>query len=182
MQARQKGNTADPFNASEPDWELTMCKVRIDDIEQEDILEFDFDSDIKELDECHVSAELNFRSMGDFIEVNGHAEGKVTLECDRCLNKFVYDLDFDIDETFAKKSLLDEYGAELELSNGQFVTDLNGAEEIDVYDLLYQSVILALPNKKVCGINCNEGLFVSEDNIKPKDSRMDVFKNIKIDN
>ena len=155
--------------------------IKIEDIEDEGILEFDFDDDIKELEDCHVSAELEFRAMGDFIEVRGNAEGKITLECDRCLNKYSYDLNFDIDETFAKKSLLDEYGNEVELSNGQFVTDLDGAEEIDVYDLLYQSVILALPNKKVCGINCNEGLFVSEDEYKPRDSRMDVFKNIKID-
>ena len=157
-----------------------MCKVSIEEIEDEGVLEFDFDDDIKELDDCHVSAKLEFRSMGDFIEARGNAQGKITLECDRCLNKYEYDLDFDINETFAKKSLLDEYGSEVELSNGQFVTDLEGAEEIDVYDLLYQSVILALPNKKVCGINCNEGLFVSEDDIKSHDSRMDVFKNIQI--
>ena len=157
-----------------------MCKVSIEDIEDEGILEFDFDDDIKELENCHITAELEFRAMGEFIQAKGHAEGKVTLECDRCLNKFEYNLDFDIDETFAKNSLLDEYGSELELSNGQFVTDLEGTDEIDVYDLLYQSVILALPNKKVCGINCNEGLFVSEDEIKTHDSRMDVFKNIQI--
>ncbi len=58
---------------------------------------------------------------------------------------------------------------------------MNGAKEIDIYDLLYQSVILSLPNKKVCGINCNEGYFVSEDKFKPHDSRMDVFKNIEIE-
>ena len=155
--------------------------IKIEDIENDGILEFDFDDDIKELEDCHVSAELEFRSMGDFIEARGSVEGKITLECDRCLKKFSYDLSFDIDETFAKKSLLDEYGQEVELSSGQFVTDLEGAEEIDIYDLLYQSVILALPNKKVCGINCNEGFFVSEEEYKPHDDRMDVFKNIKLD-
>jgi hypothetical protein len=46
---------------------------------------------------------------------------------------------------------------------------------------LYQSVILALPNKKVCGINCNEGMFVSDEDIKVHDDRMDVFKTIKIE-
>ena len=159
-----------------------MCKVSVHDIEDEGILEFSFDDDIKELDSCHISAELEFRAMGDFIEVIGNVKGEITLECDRCLKKYIQKLNFDIDETFAKKTLLDEYGSELELSNGQFVTDLNGAEDIDVYDLLYQSVILALPNKKVCGINCNEGLFVSEEEYKVPDSRMDVFKNIRIEN
>ena len=52
--------------------------------------------------------------------------------------------------------------------------------EIDIYDLLYQSVILNIPNKKVCGINCNEGLFVSDEDMEVHDERMDVFKNIKI--
>jgi len=154
--------------------------VSVEDIEQDGSVEFEFDDDIKELENCHIWADIEFQPMGDFIQAIGHAQGQVTLECDRCLNKFEHELDFDIDETFAKNSLLDEYGQEVELSNGQFVMDLEGAEDIDIYDLLYQSVILALPNKKVCGINCNEGLFVSEDEYKPHDERMDVFRNIQI--
>ena len=158
--------------------------VLIEDIEREPdkSLHYEFDGEIQELDECHISAELDLKSLGGFIEVSGHVNGKIKLECDRCLNKFDYDLDFDIEETYAKQSLYDEYAQEVELQSGQFVTDLNGEKEIDIYDLLYQSVILQLPNKKVCGINCNEGLFVSDEEIKPHDSRMDVFKNIKINN
>jgi uncharacterized metal-binding protein YceD (DUF177 family) len=79
---------------------------------------------------------------------------------------------------YAKNSLLDEYGQETELKNGQFVTDLNGENEIDIYDLLYQSVILNLPNKKVCGINCKGNKFLKEENLS--DPRLDVFKNIQI--
>ena len=112
--------------------------------------------------------------------MSGHVDGKVTLECDRFLNKYEYILYFDIYETYAKHSLHDEYSQEVELQSGQFITDLNGAKEIDIYDLLYQSVILQLPNKKVCGINCNEGMFVSNEDMEIHDSRMDVFKNIKI--
>ena len=158
-----------------------MGKVSVEDIEIEGTLDFEFDGCIKELENCTLKADLEFKNMGEFIEVSGNAQGQVTLECDRCLNKFVHNLDFDINETFAKKSLYDEYGSELELSSGQFITDLNGEDKIDVYDLLYQSVILALPNKKVCGINCNEGLFVSDEEYKPHDERMDVFKNIHIE-
>ena len=161
--------------------DFKVFTVSIENIERDSLVKFDFNGDIKELENCHIKANLEFKSMGDFIQATGHVEGKITLECDRCLNKFDYDLEFDIDETFAKNSLLDKYGQELELSNGQFVTDLNGAEEIDIYDLLYQSVILALPNKKVCGINCNEGLFVSENEYKTHDSRMDIFNNIQIE-
>ncbi len=154
--------------------------INVDDIEREGSCTYEFNDDIKELENCHVNSDILFRSIGDFIEAKGRVKGKITLDCDRCLNKFVYDLDFELDETFAKKSLYDEYGQELELAQGQFITDLNGEKEIDIYDLLYQSVILALPNKKVCGINCNEGLFVSDEEYKVQDSRMDIFKNIQI--
>ena len=156
--------------------------VLIEDIEREHdkTLHFEFDGEIKELEGCDVHADLDLKSLGGCIEVIGHVDGKITLECDRCLNKYEYDLDFDIEETYAKHSLLDEYSQEVELQSGQFVTDLNGAKEIDIYDLLYQSVILQLPNKKVCGINCNEGLFVSDEDMEIHDDRMDVFKNIQI--
>ena len=158
--------------------------VEIEDIEREPdkIFHFDFEGSIEKLKDCELSASLDLKSLGDFIEVKGNVEGQIQLECDRCLNKYQYDFDFDIDETYAKHSLYDEYGQELELQSGQFVTDLNGEKEIDIYDLLYQSVILNLPNKKVCGINCNEGLFVSDEQMQEvSDNRMDVFKNIKID-
>ena len=160
-----------------------MYKILIDDLEKKTnkTIEFVFDGEIKELDGCKIKSELIIKSLGDFIEVSGDVFGTIKLECDRCLSKFDYELDFEIEETFAKTSLYEEYSQEVELKSGQFITDLEGEKEIDIYDLLYQSVILNLPNKKVCGINCNEGLFVSEEDMKIPDSRMDVFKNIKIE-
>lgn len=158
-----------------------MNKILIEDIEKEpnNILHYEFNEFMKEFN-AEIHADLEFKSLGEFIEVSGEAKGKLQLVCDRCLNNFDYDLDIDIEETYAKHALQDEYSQEFELQNGQFVTDLNGEKEIDVYDLLYQSVILQLPNKKVCGINCNEGMFVSNEDMEIHDSRMDVFKNIKI--
>ena len=129
-----------------------------------------------------VHAQLTFKSLGEFIEVVGNVKGIVKLECDLCLKEFEYELDFEIDELFAKHALIagyEESGMEFELKDGQFCTDLNGEKEIDIYDLLYQSVILNLPNRKVCGINCMGDNFLKEENLP--DSRMDVFKNIKID-
>ena len=144
-------------------------------------LEFHFDEKIKELD-CvtPIKSDLEIKSLGEFIEISGTIKGVLKIECDLCLKEFEYELDFDIDEMFAKNALLEDYGQELELKEGQFVTDLEGADEIDIYDLLYQSVILNLPNKKVCGINCNGDKFLKEEDLS--DPRLDVFKNIKIDN
>ncbi len=159
-----------------------MTKILIEDIEKEHnkTMFYEFNEYMEEFD-AEISADLELKSLGQFIEISGSAQGKLKLICDRCLHEFDYDLDIDIEETFAKQSLQDEYSSEFELQNGQFVTDLNGEKEIDIYDLLYQSVILALPNKKVCGINCNEDMFVSDENYQEHDSRMDIFKNIQIE-
>ena len=157
-------------------------KVSIDDIENSSnkTININFDEHIDEVNSVgNIKADLELKSLGEFIEVKGNVKGIVKLECDLCLKEFVYNLDFVIDELYAKHALQEEYSLETELKDGQFVTDLNGQNEIDIYDLLYQSVILNLPNKKVCGINCNEGNFLKEEDYK--DPRLDVFKNIKID-
>lgn len=126
--------------------------VSIDQIEnsEEKILEYHFSDTIKDISsEGPINADLAIKSLGDFIEVSGEVSGVINLVCDVCLNPFKYDLSVNIDELYAKYALSEDYAQETELKEGQFITDLNGAEEIDIYDLLYQSVILNLPNKKV---------------------------------
>ena len=156
--------------------------VSIEDIEnsKDKTLNCKFENEIEGINsKGPIKADLTLKSLGDFIEVEGKVNGTVILECDLCLKEFEYDLAFDIDEMFAKYALMDEYGQETELKEGQFITDLNGEDKIDIYDLLYQSVILNLPNKKVCGINCNGDKFLKEENLS--DPRLDVFKTIQID-
>ena len=155
--------------------------ISIDDIEnsKDKCIRFKLEEQIEGIESVGpICADLVAISLGEFIEIQGNVKGIVKLECDLCLKEFEYELDFDIDEMYAKHALLDDYGQETELKDGQFVTDLDGEDEIDVYDLLYQSVILNLPNKKVCGINCNGDKFLKEENLS--DPRMDVFKNIEI--
>ena len=158
-------------------------KILIEDIENEPSksLNFHFDDKIEGINSVgNILSDLKITSLGEFVQVCGNVKGILKLECDLCLKEFEYNLDFDINEMFAKNALLDEYGQETELSKEQFVTDLNGEDEIDIYDLLYQSVILNLPNKKVCGINCRGNKFLKEEDLS--DPRLDVFKNINIRN
>jgi uncharacterized metal-binding protein YceD (DUF177 family) len=159
-----------------------MYKLSIEDIEKDKnkIYHYVFDDEIPEI-KAKLKAELDFTSLGDFIQVEGGVTGKINLECDLCLKNYDYDLDFKIKEMYAKGTLFEEPKQETELKEGQFITDLNGEKEIDIYDLLYQSVILQLPNKKVCGINCNEGKFLKDDEEFVQDERMAVFKTIQIE-
>ena len=159
-------------------------KILIDDLENSTnkILEVEFDEIIDDIPSSKpVKAHLTVKSLGDFIEVTGSVHAELALECDLCLKEFEYILDEEINETYAKNTLMEEYGQETEIKDGQFVTDLEGSNEIDIYDLLYQSVILNIPNKKVCGINCNKGVFKTDEEFVEEDPRMEVFKNIKLD-
>ncbi len=159
-----------------------MYKVSIEELENlpSKSLNMEFEDYIEGINsEKPLKASLIVKSLGDFIEVKGNIKGKLKLECDLCLEEFDYNINFDIDELYAKNSLMDEYPKETELKEGQFVTDLNGENEIDIYDLLYQSVILNLPNKKVCGINCKGNKFLREENLS--DPRLDIFKNINLE-
>ena len=159
-------------------------KILIDDIENATgkTLEVNFDDLIEDIPSSKpVKAHLVLKSLGDFVEVKGSIEADLTLECDLCLSEFEYKLNEEINETYAKSTLMEKYGQETELKEGQFVTDLEGKDEIDIYDLLYQSVILNIPNKKVCGINCSKGVFQTDEEFVEEDPRMEVFKNIKLD-
>ena len=156
--------------------------VSIESIEnaKNGVLEYKFFDEIKEVNSKEpIEAFLKLTNLGEFIEVSGNVKGTLILQCDVCLEDFEYKIDFDIDEMYAKRALSESYAQETEIKDGDFMTDLNGAENIDIYDLLYQSVILNLPNKKVCGINCNGKEFLKQED--QTDPRMEVFKNIKFE-
>lgn len=159
--------------------------IDIDDIETSPgkSLQIDFEDFLDGIiSEEPITANLKISSLGDFIEINGNIKGRVILDCDLCLEKFEYELNIEVNELFAKNKLMEEYGQETEIKEGQFITDLEGSSEIDICDLLYQSVILDFPNKKVCGINCKGGdIFIREENPPQKeiDPRMAVFKDIQ---
>ena len=143
-------------------------------------LQYHFSGKIKDINSDEpLEADLTLQSLGEFIEVRGNLKGILNLTCDVCLNEFKYNLNVKIDEMYAKRALSEDYAQETELKEGQFITDLNGAQEIDIYDLLYQSVILDLPNKKVCVINCNGKEFPKEEDLT--DPRLEVFKNIRLE-
>jgi len=159
-----------------------MDNIKISDLKNtpNKFLHLDLEDTFEEI-KAEIKASLDIEMLGEFIKVSGNITGNIILTCDLCLKDYDYKLDFDIEEMYAQNTLYTEEKQEIEIKDGQFFIDLNGADEIDIYDLLYQSVILELPNKKVCGINCNEELFMKDDSFEVHDSRMDVFKTIKID-
>lgn len=163
-------------------------KILIEDIEgaPNKKLHVDFEDFIEGVESKKlIVATLDLTSLGEFIQVSGNVSGCAVLECDLCLEKYNYEFSIEVDELFAKNEVYDECGQEIEIKEGQFVTDLQGSSDIDISDFLYQSVILDFPNKKVCGINCKGGdIFIREESPTEKepDPRLAIFKNIEVKN
>lgn len=158
-------------------------KISIDDIKnaKNNSLQINFDGKVDGINADSVQAELVFSSFSNCVNAKGKIVANVKLECDRCLAEFSKQIEADVDETYVLGHLTDGHSHEVELKDGDFVTDLNGEDEIDVDDLIYQSVILNIPNPSVCDINCNGGKLV-EKYIKKDESdpRLEIFKNMKI--
>ena len=85
-----------------------MTKILIEDIEKEvnGTLFYEFNEFMEEFG-ADVFADLTLKSLGQFIEITGTAQGKLKLTCDRCLNEYDYDLDIDDNIDY-----IDEKGAD----------------------------------------------------------------------
>ena len=155
-------------------------KILIEDIENapESMLDVDFCEIIDDLENGkEVRGKLEVKSNGATIEVKGHINTTMKLVCDRCLSEFDYDVDADIDEVFVKENVFDYSKHEIELKNDNFVVELNGETEIDITDLVYQSVIINIPTKKICRHGCEGTIPVLSEEEKI-DPRLEVFKRL----
>ncbi len=127
-----------------------------------------------------VVADLKIEILGELIKITGNIKAKVNLVCDLCLKDFTKDMDINVKEFYSRNSLNDNYKDEFEIKQNSFVEDLNGQDEIDISDFVYQCIILNIPNKLVCDINCNGSEKVNEYIKKDfTDPRLEIFKKIK---
>lgn len=159
-------------------------KVSISELEnsKDKSLKLRFEEIIEEINpEVPVTADLDVNSLSSaYINIAGVIKATMNLTCDNCLKEFSKEFNININETFIKTKLFEDYKEETELSENSFIEDLNNSDEIDITDLIYQSVILNLPNKLVCDINC-----IGDEKIQKYikteilDPRLDVFKSIK---
>ena len=129
-----------------------------------------------------ITAELEIEIISSIIQIRGKIDANVKLTCDYCLEEFTKKLNIKVNETLERETLKDNYGKEFEITDNKFYQDLNGEDEIDLTDFIYQCIILNIPNRLVCGINCkgSENLqkYLKQDFTDP---RLEVFKNIKLE-
>ena len=164
---------------------IKKMKINITDIENEEnkIKNIEFSEIYEEFNkDVPVRAKLKAEIIGTLIKVSGQIEAFLIHTCDMCLKEFTKKYEINVEEFFTKYSLSEEYESEFELKQDGFVEDLNGSDEIDITDFVYQSIILNIPNKLVCDINCNGDESVNKYlTQKSIDPRLEIFKNIKIE-
>ncbi|EKE03327.1 MAG: hypothetical protein ACD_20C00215G0011 [uncultured bacterium] len=124
-----------------------------------------------------VEGKITASLISGGVQIKGHAETDMMLECDRCIVNYPYHADVDIEEVFITGSL--SSAKEIELTQENFVEELKGRNEIDVTDLVYQSILLNLPSKKLCQEECpGTKEFQNLQVEKPVDPRLEVFKKL----
>ena len=103
-----------------------------------------------------VAAAVFLRRAGKRVFLEGTLSATVLLICDRCLESYA-------------RSLGDDFRVEFELADGDGSAPLTGEHEIeaeemdtifldeaaiDLFDVLRQQVFMALPDKLLCGDDC----------------------------
>jgi len=145
-------------------------------------LEKDFNENISDIGNSDVATgHIKVALMPYGADVTGQIETDIKLICDRCLEEFNFHLKADINEKFVKESPvnIDKNSKEIELKNEDFAQVLNQEKEIDITDLVYQTIILTLPFKKICRTDC-KGIesYIPDIEETDIDPRLEIFKKL----
>ncbi len=87
-----------------------------------------------------INCELN--KMSSMLVFRFVANGTVELVCDRCLDEFDYQIDFD-------ETIFVKFGEENQEIEADVVILERGSNEIDILELIYQLIMIYLPIKKI---------------------------------
>lgn len=92
--------------------------------------------------EGDLTTRVTMNKGANVIDVDFHIKGKVTLTCDRSLEKFEQPLDF-------HEKMRYKYGAEELEINEDVIMITRDTPKINVAQLIYEFTLLALPAKKI---------------------------------
>jgi len=125
----------------------------INELENDKVMEIEIDEDFAEL-YAHAQGMLKVKSSRDFITIKGDLDVNIELECSRCLKIFEEIINVNIDEKYFKGAKTPITSKEHQMKSADFAEELDGCEEIDLSDLIYQSIIVNVPSQVLCDENC----------------------------
>ncbi len=159
-------------------------KVNLNDLEYKpnQTLKISFCEKIPDIESDKVTGEIEISLAPYGAEVQGKIEAKIILQCDRCLEDFEYLMTADVKEKFIKTPSVDieKNSKEIELKDDDdFAQVLNDEKEIDISDLVYQTIVLNMPFKRVCGSGCKGiGTYAPSFEENDVDPRLEIFKKL----
>ncbi len=100
-----------------------------------------------------ASARIRLFKFGKKILVDGNVKVAVSLKCSRCLNDYSCPVDMDFREEFNPLGETEPEGKQ-ELSGDEMDVGFYKGEEIDLTGIVKEQVLLEVPMKPLCKINC----------------------------
>ncbi len=130
------------------------------------------------LEKGNLTAWVKVDKGANLIELTFHIVGKVTLVCDRSLETFEHPLDF-------TEKMIYKFGSEVKEIDESVMMITRDTPSINVAQLIYEFILLALPLKKIHpdykneldeDDNDMEGGFVYVDEVTTEDSTVETEK------
>ncbi|WP_242832391.1 YceD family protein [Desulfosporosinus orientis] len=111
----------------------------------EDFSAFDLGIDALSF-QAPVHVQLQVNNTNRAMLVKGRIQTELKATCGRCLEPFIYTLDLPYEDEWAFRSLASEDLLETAL--------LLDKDEIDIKDRILEHIVLALPMKFICSVEC----------------------------
>ncbi|OIO99251.1 MAG: hypothetical protein AUJ98_11690 [Bacteroidetes bacterium CG2_30_33_31] len=143
---------------------------------------FDSMQSLEEID-CDLMVNMLLNKQPLLMTLSFHTQGIIKFDCDLCLDKFDYNLDF-------KHDLIVKIGNK-DTNNDDFIFISPTEYEIDVSQIIFEDIILNIPIRKVHqndkkgNPSCNKeqlDLLEKFKNHKTQNSNWDALKDIKFEN
>lgn len=128
-------------------WEIEKSKQSFKFEYTEDLSHLVKDSNqLISITPIHVKGEA-YKTSGLFI-VKGNVSSELQFQCSRCLNNYTYNLDNKFEELFIPE------GIEMDFADGEENLHQLKSDEIDLKQIVEETVILGIPYIPVCSEEC----------------------------
>ncbi|MFH1542157.1 MAG: DUF177 domain-containing protein [bacterium] len=104
-----------------------------------------------------LKIKLHLTNVGESVLVNGQVSTRAELECTRCLKKYQAPLTVKIEEDFSKTPPNLPRKKEIDLTEEDFVYQIDDDNCIDITEVTRQHLLLNVPIKTLCSPDC-EGI------------------------
>lgn len=100
-----------------------------------------------------VDYHLRIQKSGTRLKVDGHVHCDLNLLCARCLEKFRYEIDSDIDVELVPKEMAPT-DIEIELERDDLDVHYYESDEVDLTEIIQEEVTLSIPMRAICKEDC----------------------------